>query len=172
MQRRRSWRCIVCELFMFLRSLLTLRRAEEFAARGCRVYATARNASKMEGLFNVEKLELDVLSDDSVKAAVETIKAREGRIDILINNAGVGCTGRSNPSFVLEYKLICRKGALLDLPMGTIDHAFQTNVFSVLRLTQAVVPIMVAQKSKGIVVNVGSVSSLVYVFFIPPSYTR
>jgi 1-acylglycerone phosphate reductase len=161
MQRRRCWRCIVCELSTSSHSLLTVCRAEEFAARGCKVYATARNASKMEGLSNVEKLELDVLSDDSVKAAVETIKAREGRIDILVNNAGVGCTGKSTSSFILACGLIFHIGALLDLPMGTIDHAFQTNVFSILRLTQAVVPIMVAQKSKGVVVNVGSVSSLV-----------
>jgi 1-acylglycerone phosphate reductase len=67
-------------------------RAEEFASRGCKVYATARNIAKLEGLCNVEKLELDVLSDASVKNTVDIIKAREGRIDILVNNAGVGCT--------------------------------------------------------------------------------
>jgi NAD(P)-dependent dehydrogenase (short-subunit alcohol dehydrogenase family) len=45
---------------------------------------------------NVEKLELDVLNDESVKAAVGTIMTREGRIDVLVNNAGVGCTGVSH----------------------------------------------------------------------------
>jgi 1-acylglycerone phosphate reductase len=142
----------------------TICRAEEFASRGCKVYATARNIAKLEGLCNVEKLELDVLSDASVKSTVDIIKAREGRIDILVNNAGVGCTGdnRSRPKSRLSTNE-SPSGALLDLPMGTIDRTFQTNVFSVLRLTQAVVPIMTLQPSKGLIVNIGSVSSMVYV---------
>jgi 1-acylglycerone phosphate reductase len=71
-------------------------RAEEFARRGCRVYATARNVDKMKTLrSDVERLELDVLSDTSVDHAVKTVIGREGAIDILINNAGAGCTGAS-----------------------------------------------------------------------------
>jgi 1-acylglycerone phosphate reductase len=48
----------------------------------------------MSGLSSsIEQLELDVLSDISVKKAVEAIIEREGRIDILVNNAGMGATG-------------------------------------------------------------------------------
>jgi 1-acylglycerone phosphate reductase len=71
-------------------------RADEFARRGCRVYATARNVEKMKTLrSDVERLELDVLSDASVEHAVKTVIEREGAIDIVINNAGAGCTGVS-----------------------------------------------------------------------------
>jgi 1-acylglycerone phosphate reductase len=60
------------------------------------VYATARNVEKMKTLrSDVERLELDVLSDASVEHAVKTVIEREGAIDIVINNAGAGCTGVS-----------------------------------------------------------------------------
>jgi short-subunit dehydrogenase len=55
-------------------------------------------------------------------------------------------------------------GAILDLPLETINDTFQTNVMSALRLIQAVVPHMAAQKTKGIVVNVGSVGAFTYAF--------
>jgi NADP-dependent 3-hydroxy acid dehydrogenase YdfG len=65
--------------------------AEDFARRGCKVYATARKVEKMSGLSaSIEQLELDVLDDTSVKKAVAVIIEREGRIDILVNNAGMG----------------------------------------------------------------------------------
>jgi 1-acylglycerone phosphate reductase len=64
--------------------------AEEFARRGCRVYATARKAEKMSGLsVSIEQLELDVLTDSSVQMAVDAVVQCEGRIDILVNNAGM-----------------------------------------------------------------------------------
>jgi 1-acylglycerone phosphate reductase len=49
-------------------------------------------------------------------------------------------------------------GAILDLPIKTINDTFQTNVMSALRLIQIVVPVMASQKTKGIVVNVGSIT--------------
>ena len=66
-----------------------------FAARGCIVYATSRKLESLEGLKDsfgnktgvVKKLQLDVDSQKSVQAAVETIIRDEGRIDILVNNA-------------------------------------------------------------------------------------
>ena len=43
---------------------------------------------------NVERLRLDVTDDTSVKAAIQTVIEKEGRIDMLVNNAGMTCTGR------------------------------------------------------------------------------
>ena len=76
-------------------------RCEEYASRGCKVYATARRLESMAALTqpNIEKLVLDVTDNDNVQAVVNTIVAREGRIDILVNNAGVLCIGILDPCF-------------------------------------------------------------------------
>jgi NADP-dependent 3-hydroxy acid dehydrogenase YdfG len=55
-------------------------------------------------------------------------------------------------------------GPLVDLPLGTVQSAFETNVFSVLRVTHAVVPHMAKRKS-GLVINMGSIAALTYVRF-------
>ena len=70
-------------------------RCEEFAERGCIVYATSRNVETMESLShpNIRKIALQVTSDESVRSAIEQAVSDEGRIDILVNNAGVGCYG-------------------------------------------------------------------------------
>ncbi|KAI0040808.1 NAD(P)-binding protein, partial [Auriscalpium vulgare] len=69
--------------------------AQTFAANGCKVYATARNVEKMSGLkvSNIELLALDVKSDASVKEVIDTIIEKEGRIDIVVNNAGIAAHG-------------------------------------------------------------------------------
>ena len=66
-------------------------RCEEFAKRGCIVYATSRNVEKMEGLShpNIKKIALDVTSDESVRSAIEQVMSDKGMIDILVNNAGI-----------------------------------------------------------------------------------
>ena len=72
-------------------------RCEAYARHGCIVYATARRLEAMARLLhsNIHKLKLDVLDDDQVKEAVETIIKREGRIDVLVNNAGSGAPGKN-----------------------------------------------------------------------------
>jgi 1-acylglycerone phosphate reductase len=66
----------------------------EFAKRGCKVYATARNVQKMQGLGNgIEKLPLDVNNEESIQTTVKHIMEKEGKIDILVNNAGFGDSG-------------------------------------------------------------------------------
>lgn len=68
---------------------------EEFAEQGCIVYATARNVEKMEGFKHdsIRTVALDVTSDEQVESAVKKIVDDEGRIDVLVNNAGVICVG-------------------------------------------------------------------------------
>ncbi|KAK4053125.1 NADPH-dependent 1-acyl dihydroxyacetone phosphate reductase [Microbotryomycetes sp. JL201] len=94
--------------------------------------------SALTGPF-VTKLELDVLSDDSVKQCVSTALDKLGKIDILVNNAGAGGTG-----------------ALLDFKPEDMRQTYEANVFGVARVTQAVVPHMIKRKS-GLVVNIGSI---------------
>ncbi|KAK1228513.1 NADPH-dependent 1-acyl dihydroxyacetone phosphate reductase [Marasmius sp. AFHP31] len=116
-------------------------RSEEFARRGCKVYATARNVSKLSELSaSIQHLQLDVTSDSSISSAIQAILQNDGRIDILINNAGT-----------------IAAGALLDKTNDEVHNAFDTNTFSVLRMCRAVVPSM-AEKKSGLIVNVSSVT--------------
>jgi len=83
-------------------------------------------------------VQLDVNDDISVKNAIQSITAESSRIDVLVNNAGYGLTG-----------------AFEDLSMEEIRSQYETNLFGVIRVTQAVLPIMRKQKS-GIIVNISS----------------
>ncbi|TBU25344.1 NAD-P-binding protein [Dichomitus squalens] len=114
---------------------------EEFAAKGCVVYATARRPESMDGFSHdgVRRLPLDVTKDDDVTKVVQTIIAEEGQIDILVNNAGAST---SSP--------------LIDVDMDDIVRIFETNVFATIRTARAVIPHMTSRK-RGTIVNVGSV---------------
>ncbi|KAK7463886.1 NADPH-dependent 1-acyl dihydroxyacetone phosphate reductase [Stygiomarasmius scandens] len=114
---------------------------EEFAARGCKVYATARSLDKMDGLsLTIERMRLDVTSDDDVNKVIQEIVAKEGRIDIVVNNAGRIAIG-----------------PLIDISLDEVKDAFDTNTFSVLRVSRAVIPHMAARK-RGLIVNIGSIA--------------
>ena len=69
--------------------------AKDLAAAGHTVYGAARRVEKLEELrpFGIIPLQLDITDEDSVKKAVETIIAEQGRIDVLVNNAGYGSYG-------------------------------------------------------------------------------
>ncbi|KAI0639988.1 NAD-P-binding protein [Trametes polyzona] len=116
---------------------------EEFASRGCIVYAAARRLESMNGFTheNIHPLApVDVTDDANVREAVDTVISREGHIDVLVNNAGVGNTG-----------------AVIDVDMQEIINTFNTNVFSVVRMAKAVIPHMASRK-KGTIVNIGSIA--------------
>jgi NAD(P)-dependent dehydrogenase (short-subunit alcohol dehydrogenase family) len=83
-------------------------------------------------------LELDVTDDNSVRDAIQAIVSEAERIDVLINNAGYGLTG-----------------ALEDIDIDEFKEQYDTNVFGLVRATQAVIPVMRKQK-KGIIVNISS----------------
>ncbi|KAK4749387.1 hypothetical protein SAY87_026836 [Trapa incisa] len=117
--------------------------ARAFAARDCQVVATSRSLSSMADLKNDPRFflqELDVLSDGSVVQAVANAIERFGRIDVLVNNAGVLCVG-----------------PIAEVPLSSMQRTFETNVFGAMRLIQAVVPHM-ASGRKGTVANVGSIT--------------
>ena len=126
-----------------------------FARRGDRVFATMRNvdkagelraAAEREGV-EVEVVELDVTDDLSVDKAVGEVLSTAGRVDVLVNNAGVG--GRA---------------AVETFPDATTRAIFETNVFGVLRTQKAVLPAMREQGS-GAIINVSSMAGLMAVPF-------
>jgi len=114
---------------------------EEFAEKGCIVYATARKLASMEEFTNerIRKLTLDVTSDDDVQRAIDKIVAAEGHIDIVVNNAGVICVG-----------------PVIDIPVEQVKNTFDANVFGALRTARAAIPHM-AKRGSGVIVNVGSI---------------
>lgn len=105
------------------------------------VYGASRRVERMKDLEDegVKVLKLDVTEDKSVRECIETIISNEGRIDVLVNNAGYG-------SF----------GTLEDVPMEEAKRQFDVNVFGVGRITQLVIPYMRKQKS-GRIVNITSI---------------
>jgi NAD(P)-dependent dehydrogenase (short-subunit alcohol dehydrogenase family) len=103
--------------------------ALELAAAGYRVFGTVRS-SKTELPAGIERVVLDVRDDASVTAAVREIQARAGRIDALVNNAGGSITG-----------------AIEETDTAQAQALFDVNFFGAVRLTQAVLPLMRAQRS-------------------------
>ncbi|CAL0327941.1 unnamed protein product [Lupinus luteus] len=119
--------------------------ARAFASNNCLVVATSRSRSSMADMEKDERVileELDVKSDESVREVIEHVIHKFGRIDVLVNNAGVQCVG-----------------PLSEIPLSQIQSTFDTNVFGSLRMVQAVVPHMATRK-KGKIVNIGSVAAL------------
>jgi NAD(P)-dependent dehydrogenase (short-subunit alcohol dehydrogenase family) len=109
---------------------------------GFEVIGTSRNTKHIAPLKGVTFLDLDVASDESVTAAVEQVIQRFGRIDVLVNNAGIGSAGAAEENSVTQAR-----------------DVFDINVFGVIRMTNAVLPHMRAQGS-GRIINISSIFGL------------
>ena len=123
--------------------------AKSLAKEGHVVYGAARRIEKMETLkqFGVKPIYLDVTDEESIKSAIDTIIENEGRIDVLINNAGYG-------SF----------GAVEDVEINEARRQFEVNLFGLARLVQLVLPHMRKQK-EGRIINVSSMGGRMTSYF-------
>jgi len=123
--------------------------AHRLAIAGYRVYGTSRRPSGTPSRTRpFTMLPLDVTSDESVEAAVRELIQREGRIDLLVNNAGFGMApAGAEESSIEQAKAI-----------------FETNFFGLVRMTRAVLPHMRRQE-RGRIINIGSVLG-----FLPMPY--
>lgn len=107
--------------------------------KGFTVYGTSRNPERVENsVFPL--IALDVRNSESIKKAVAEIIAKSGRLDIVINNAGVGITG-----------------PLEEIPAEEIKNNFETNLFGPIEVMKAVLPQMRSQKS-GLIINITSIA--------------
>jgi short-subunit dehydrogenase len=111
--------------------------AHKLLAAGYTVYGTSRRAAP-SGQQPFPMLALDVTDDASVAAAIQELQAREGQIDLLVNNAGSGITGAAEECSIAQVRAL-----------------FETNYLGVVRVTNAVLPIMRGQ-GRGRILNVGS----------------
>ncbi|MCP3987151.1 MAG: SDR family oxidoreductase [bacterium] len=124
--------------------------AEHLARLGHRVYGTSRRA-EFPGSDQLAgaplMIPMDVCDDASVGRAVEFVLEQNARIDVVVNNAGVGLAGAVEDTSVEEAKAL-----------------FETNFFGVLRVCRAVLPTLRAQR-EGLIVNVSSLGGLVTIPF-------
>ena len=110
---------------------------------GFKVFAAARRQDRMAPLARkgAELLFLDLTDDPSIVAAVDAVRAKATRLDVLVNNAGYGCCG-----------------SLEDVSLADARRQFEVNLFGLARLSQLALPMMRAQKSSRIV-NVSSMGA-------------
>lgn len=115
--------------------------AEYLALDGFKVYGTSRHIQTPNDHF--KWLRLDVNDKASIEEAINSVFSDEGRIDVLINNAGIG--------MISSFE---------EAPQANIDVVMDTNLGGVLRMSQAVLPKMRKQKS-GIIINISSIAGLI-----------
>lgn len=123
--------------------------ALELKNLGFTVYGAARRVEKMKDLEsqNIHTLPLDVTSDESMVACVDNILKKEGRIDVLVNNAGYG-----------SY------GAIEDVSMTEARRQVEVNLFGLARMTQLVLPKM-REHGYGKIVNISSMGGKIWTPF-------
>ena len=121
--------------------------AERLAKAGYKVYGTSRRGIQA-GKQSFDLIALDVTSDESVVAAVREVMRLEGRIDLLVNNAGFSVA----------------PGGAEESSMEQTRSIFDTNFFGIVRMTRAVIPHMRSAGS-GRIINIGSVLG-----FVPMPY--
>ncbi len=113
---------------------------EYLTVKGFRVYGSSRTPEKYkESIFPL--LQLDVRDTNSVTNFIDKVISKVGRIDVLINNAGVGITG-----------------PIEETPEEEIKGVFETNFYGPIRMIKAVLPFMRLQQS-GLVINITSIAA-------------
>ena len=121
--------------------------ATELLEQGYRVVVTARNTAQVADIVYGKEdraltIQLDVTKQEEIDAAVQTVMDTWGRIDVLVNNAGIGYFG-----------------ALEESDEAEVRKMFEINVFGLANMTKAVLPLMRAQRS-GHILNISSIGGL------------
>ncbi len=119
--------------------------AEHLAGKGLLVYASARRLDSIADLERIgcRTLQLDVLDEDSMRAAVDAVQAEHGAVGSLVNNAGYAVSG-----------------AIEAVPLDDVRTEFETNLFGYIRMAQLVLPEM-RRRGAGRIVNISSVAGRV-----------
>ena len=113
--------------------------AQYLNQKGMKVYGTSRNPKERE-IGGITMLALDVTKVETINKALADIIAKEGKIDVLVNNAGMGITG-----------------PIEDTPTQEMRAVFDTNFFGAIDVMKAVLPNMRKQKS-GLIINITSIA--------------
>lgn len=116
--------------------------AEALARAGFMVFGTSRKAAS-EGPAGVSMVICDVTDDQSVASLVSTVLSSTGRIDLLVNNAGIGLQAGAEESSLAQVQAL-----------------FDVNLFGIVRLTNAVLPSM-RRQGGGRIINIGSILGVI-----------
>ena len=117
--------------------------AEYLSKKGFIIYGTSRNPSKYNYPNNYKLFQLDINDFNSINSLLNKILSKEKKIDILINNAGLGITGPAEETSITE-----------------MENNFKTNFFGPLNIIKKVLPIMRSKKS-GLIINITSLAAYV-----------
>ncbi|MEJ7174484.1 SDR family NAD(P)-dependent oxidoreductase [Staphylococcus caprae] len=116
--------------------------AKELKAKGYKVYIGSKNeerGQKASKELGVDYVQLDVSDDESVQQAFKTLSEKEGRVDVLINNAGI------SGGFA----------KVADITIEDVEKVYNTNVFGIVRMMNSFIPLL-EQSQQPVVVNVSS----------------
>ncbi|MEM9687349.1 MAG: SDR family oxidoreductase [Bacteroidota bacterium] len=114
--------------------------ATMLSKKGFTVYGTSRNPDNATPVGPFQLLQLDVSDETSVNNAVATVLEKEGKIDVLVNNAGIGITG-----------------AIEETPHEELHKAFTTNLYGPIHVMKAVLPHM-RKQHYGLIINITSIA--------------
>lgn len=118
--------------------------AKDLAGKGFTVLIGSRDFSNGEAAAKeigdqAHALQLDVTDQSSIAAAATRIRTDFGRLDVLVNNTGVSHAGKAGEGFPKDAMAT---NLLTDAPMENIRHIWETNVFGVITVTQAMLPLL------------------------------
>jgi NAD(P)-dependent dehydrogenase (short-subunit alcohol dehydrogenase family) len=133
-----------------------LQIARDLVAHGFTVLVGSRNLERGEAAArevggDARAIQLDVTDENSVAAAAKRIRSELGHLDLLVNNAGISHAGK--PGVTLEE--IVKSGRLSVASLDEVRAVFETNVFGVIAVTQAMLPLL-REAPTGRIVNVSS----------------
>ena len=133
-----------------------LQIAKDLAGHGLTVLVGSRNPERGETAAksigaDAHALQLDVTDQASIAAAAARIRSEFGRLDVLVNNAGVSHAGRPGRTF----EDIMRTNSLTSAPLEDVRTVWETNVFGVIAVTQAMLPLL-REAPAARIVTVGS----------------
>ena len=135
-----------------------LQIAKDLSKHGFTVLVGSRNPAKGEAATksvgsDARAVQIDVTDQASIAAAAARIRNEFGRLDVLVNNAGVAYGGKADVSFEERLKSNVPSTASLD----DVRRVYETNVFGVMAVTQAMLPLL-REAAAGRIVNIGSAS--------------
>lgn len=137
-----------------------LQIAKELVAKGLTVLVGARDLAKGEAAAQeigagAHALQIDVTDQASIDAAADRIRAEFGRLDILMNNAGISRARPDQP-----FAEVVKSNRLTEVPLDDVRTVFETNVFGVIAVTQAMLPLLREAPAGRIVITASSGGSL------------